>query len=121
MAQPHPLLEAGDGTPSLRPLYMLLPYLWPKGHPELKLRVIGSLVCLAFAILMTTVSPYVLGAVTDQLHSATGKALMVAFSLIFAYAMARILMQAFAQLRDGIFAKVQYHALREVGVSTFAH
>src|SRR5262249_33558927 len=23
--------------------------------------------------------------------------------------------------RDGIFAKVQYHALREVGVSTFAH
>jgi ATP-binding cassette subfamily B protein len=35
--------------------------------------------------------------------------------------LARILMQAFAQLRDGIFAKVQYHALREVGVSTFAH
>src|SRR5436189_5276864 len=30
-------------------------------------------------------------------------------------------MQAFAQLRDGIFAKVQYHALREVAVSTFAH
>ena len=30
-------------------------------------------------------------------------------------------MQAFAQLRDGIFAKVQYHAMREVAVSTFAH
>jgi len=26
-----------------------------------------------------------------------------------------------AQLRDGIFAKVQYHAMREVAVSTFAH
>ncbi len=35
--------------------------------------------------------------------------------------LARVLMQAFAQLRDGVFAKVQYHALREVGVSTFAH
>src|SRR4029077_6565070 len=32
-----------------------------------------------------------------------------------------IMMQVFAQVRDGIFAKVQYHALREVGVSTFAH
>jgi ATP-binding cassette subfamily B protein len=30
-------------------------------------------------------------------------------------------MQAMAQLRDGIFAKVQYHAMREVGVKTFAH
>jgi len=30
-------------------------------------------------------------------------------------------MQAFAQLRDGVFAKVQYHAMREVAVSTFAH
>ena len=35
--------------------------------------------------------------------------------------MSRILMQAFAQLRDGIFAKVQYHAMREVAVETFAH
>ena len=30
-------------------------------------------------------------------------------------------MQAFAQLRDGVFAKVQYHAMREVAVQTFAH
>jgi ATP-binding cassette subfamily B protein len=30
-------------------------------------------------------------------------------------------MQAFAQLRDGVFAKVQFHAMRQVAVSTFAH
>src|SRR6185312_6598761 len=42
-------------------------------------------------------------------------------SLIAAYAISRIMMQAFAQLRDGIFAKVQYHAMREVAVETFAH
>ena len=28
----RPLTEEGDGAPSLRPLYMLLPYLWPKGY-----------------------------------------------------------------------------------------
>src|SRR6201999_397274 len=37
------------------------------------------------------------------------------------YVISRIMMQTFAQLRDGIFAKVQYHAMREVAVSTFAH
>ena len=35
--------------------------------------------------------------------------------------LSRILMQAFGQLRDGIFAKVLYHAMREVAVQTFAH
>jgi ATP-binding cassette, subfamily B, heavy metal transporter len=123
---PHPLLETGDGTPSLRPLYMLLPYLWPKGRPDLKLRVIISLVCLAFAILVTTVSPYIFGWITNRLtgKATPGIASLIgagAFGLIVGYAASRILMQAFAQLRDGIFAKVQYHALREVGVSTFAH
>ena len=117
----HPLLESGDGAPSLRPLYMLLPYLWPKGRPDLRLRVVVSLVCLAFAILATVANPYILGLVTDQFHSLTGTAIAVAFGLIFAYVFSRIMMQAFAQLRDGIFAKTQYAALREVGVSTFAH
>src|SRR6202041_3416391 len=41
--------------------------------------------------------------------------------LIVAYAFSRVVMQFFAQLRDGVFAKVLYHALREVGVAAFAH
>jgi ATP-binding cassette, subfamily B, heavy metal transporter len=102
---------------------MLMPYLWPKGRPDLKLRVIISLVCLALGIIATTISPVFLKWITDRLahHSATAAVVAATFSLIFAYTLSRILMQAFAQLRDGIFAKVQYHALREVGVSTFAH
>ena len=119
----HPLLESGDGAPSLRPLYMLLPYLWPKGHPELKLRVVFSMGCLLLAILATAVSPLFLGWITDRLAHKNPSLipLMLVLSLIVAYAVSRILMQAFAQLRDGIFAKVLYHALREVGVATFAH
>jgi len=44
-----------------------------------------------------------------------------ALSWIAAYTVSRILMQAFGQLRDGVFAKVQYHAMRVVSVQTFAH
>ncbi len=119
----RPLTEEGSGVPSLRPLWMLLPYLWPKGRPDLRARVAVSLVCLVAAILATAAFPLFMGWITNNLahKPAIDIALMSALALIGGYVLARILMQAFAQLRDGIFAKVQYHALREVGVSTFAH
>src|ERR1700691_5875629 len=123
MAKPHPLLETGDGTPSLRPLYMLLPYLSPKGHPDLKMRVAPSMVCLLLAIAATAISPLLLGWLTDHLSRSTPSSIAMAatLGLIIAYALSRVVMQLFAQLRDGVFAKVLYHALREVGVATFAH
>jgi len=115
--------EEGEGAPSLRPLWMILPYLWPKGHPELKLRVVLSVVCLLLAILATTAFPLFMGWITNQLtkRPPITIAMFTTAALIGGYVVSRILMQAFAQVRDGIFAKVQYHALREVGVSTFAH
>jgi len=117
------MLESGDGTPSLHPLYMLMPYLWPKDRPDLRLRVVFALVCLVLSIAATTVSPVMFGWITDRLAHKTFANIAIAavFGLILGYVLSRILMQAFAQLRDGIFAKVQYNALKEVGVSTFAH
>ncbi len=117
------LTEEGDGAPSLRPLWMILPYLWPKGYPGLKARVAASVVCLLLAILATTAFPLFMGWITNQLirKPPVTIALLTTVALIGGYVLARILMQTFAQLRDGIFAKVQYHALREVGVATFAH
>ncbi len=117
------LTEEGDGAPSLRPLWMILPYLWPKGYTGLKARVAASVVCLLLAILATTAFPLFMGWITNQLirKPPVTIALLTTVALIGGYVLARILMQTFAQLRDGIFAKVQYHALREVGVATFAH
>ena len=102
MARPHPLLESGDGAPSLRPLYMLMPYLWPKGRPDLKLRVVVSLLCLVLAILATTIGPIMFGWIIDAANPRRGVAnilLATTFGLIAGYVAARILMQAFAQLR----------------------
>ena len=52
----HPV-EEGDGAPSFRPLWMLLPYLWPRQQPELRLRVFASVFFLVLATMATTVSP----------------------------------------------------------------
>ena len=120
---PHHPLEEGSGAPSLRPLYMLLPYLWPKNRPDLRWRVVVSILCLLLAIVATTAYPLFLGYATDALSSQPPSTIVMAsaIGMIVAYALARITMQLFAQVRDGIFAKVQYNALQEVGVSTFAH
>src|SRR5215469_3461385 len=125
----HPV-EEGDGAPSFRPLWALMPYLWPKGHPELRLRVIVAIVFLVLATAATSYSPLFFGYAVDALTTSktvNGHVVIVkialgyALAMIGAYVTSRILMQALAQLRDGVFAKVQYHAMREVAVSTFAH
>ncbi|HJR56374.1 MAG TPA: ABC transporter ATP-binding protein/permease [Rhizomicrobium sp.] len=116
----HPV-EEGSGAPSLRPLWTLMPYLWPR-DPGLKLRVFISILCLVLAIIATTIFPIVMGEITNALARSPAEiAMATTFALVGAYVLARIMMQAFAQLRDGIFAKVQYAAMREVGVETFAH
>src|SRR4051812_19207331 len=117
----HPI-EEGSGAPSFRPLWRLMPYLWPKGRPDLRWRVVLSLVFLALGIIATTISQQFLGAAVDEFGTTPQRAaLWVVIALVAAYVMSRVLMQAFGQLRDGVFAKVQYHAMREVAVQTFAH
>ena len=117
----HPI-EDGSGAPSFKPLWRLMPYLWPKGRPDLKARVLVSVVFLILATGFTSVSPLIYGWTVDQLRPTPANiALGTVMALIAAYMTSRILLQAFAQLRDGIFAKVQYHAMREVAVETFAH
>jgi ATP-binding cassette, subfamily B, heavy metal transporter len=119
---PHSAVEEGNSAPSFRPLWRLMPYLWPKGRPDLRARVIVSIVFLILATGFTSIYPLFLGWAVDRLKPTPANiAVGTVLSLISAYAISRILMQAFAQLRDGIFAKVQYHAMREVAVETFAH
>ncbi len=115
-----PLLEEGEGAPSFRPVAMLIPYLWPTGRWDLKARVAMALVCLVLAKVATVAVPWLFGQIVDSLRGPL-QSVAIPLTLIAIYTISRIMMQAFAQLRDGVFAKVAYHALRQVGLSTFAH
>ena len=99
-----------------------MPYLWPR-DAGLRMRVFVSILCMVLGIVATFYFPLLMGQVTDQLtvRPAAAIAIGLTLGLVGAYAASRILMQAFGQLRDGIFAKVLYHAMREVAVQTFAH
>jgi len=100
--------EEGNAAPSFRPLWTIMPYLWPKGRPDLRVRVIVSIVFLILATSATSYSPLFFGRAVDALTSSkeiAGRATLVpialgyALSMIAAYIVSRILMQAFAQLR----------------------
>ena len=118
---PNPVEEASS-APSLRPLWALMPYLWPRDARR-RMRVVLSLLCMMLGIAATFYFPLLMGQITNRLavKPVAAIAMGLTLGLVGAYVASRILMQAFAQLRDGIFAKVLYQAMREVAVQTFAH
>ena len=105
-----------------RAVRALGPYIWPAGHPGLKRRVLISVALLVLAKVVTLTVPFMYAWTVDALQPGPAyQGLTVALGLILAYGVARILMQAFAQLRDAVFAKVAYRAVREVAIKTFRH
>lgn len=103
-----------------RTLRSLMPYLWPQGRWDLRTRVLLAIFSLVLAKITTVAMPFAYSQAVDNL-SPDLKAVGVAVALIVAYGVARVMMQAFAQLRDAIFAKVVYHAVQKVAGKTFRH
>ena len=111
-----------DGAPSSSPLLQLMPYLWPAGRADLKFRVVVSNILLILTPVVTVATPYFFKLAVDNLQGNPADiAILVPIALIVSYGVAWIMSQAVAQLRDGIFAKVCYHALRVIAVETFHH
>jgi len=100
----------------------LLPYLWPKGEPGLRLRVVLALACLLAAKAATVYVPILYKRAVDILAPEDpGTVIFVPVALIVAYGVIRIASAAFAELRDALFAKVGQRAIRRVALETFSH
>src|SRR5690554_6099906 len=76
----------------------LLPYVWPKGRPDLRLRVVLAFAVLVLAKVVTIAVPIFFKEATDLLASSTpGLSLeqgvgLIAGALIVAYGASRVLM-----------------------------
>ncbi|HRN83547.1 MAG TPA: ABC transporter ATP-binding protein/permease [Hyphomicrobium sp.] len=106
----------------------LLPFIWPAGRRDLRLEVVGALVVLVIAKLVTVAVPVAFKTVTDWLATdmtaaeAAAKGLVLGVSmLIVAYGVGRIVMMALNQVRDVLFTRVGQHAIRELNNRTFRH
>ena len=99
----------------------LLPYLWPRDSLELRARVVLALMLLAAAKGINVVVPVFYKLAVDALTTPSGAIIAVPIMLLVAYGVARILAQAFGELRDAVFAKVAQRAIRQAGLNTFRH
>ena len=103
------------------------PYIWPKGRADIKSRIILALIILIFAKILTVLVPYSYKWATDALVGDNSAptiiptAILTPIILIIAFGLGRILMVAFNQLRDFVFAKVGQNAVRELGRISFSH
>lgn len=106
----------------------LLPFIWPQGRPDLRLQVMGAVVVLVAAKLVTIAVPLAFKEATDWLaapNDATTQgehalALGVVM-LILAYGVGRVLMMVLNQIRDVLFTRVGQNAVRELNNRTFRH
>ena len=117
--------EADGRRVEIRVVARVAPYLWPKGQPGLKWRVIIALSSLVLAKLVAVATPMILGSAVDSLAGnqnwLSQSFMLGAVGLTLAYGISRILESGFQQIRDVVFAKVGQRALRKVGLETFQH
>lgn len=109
----------------------LLPYVWLAERPDLKLRVILAFFALVAAKIITVIVPLAIKEAVDWLTgSATGSEAVsltpltlaaIPAMMILAYGAGRVLMVAFAQLRDVLFTRVAQNAVRALSNRTFRH
>src|SRR4051794_35808058 len=99
----------------------LLPYLWPRGEMELRVRVVAAIVCLFVAKVANVYVPVLYKHAIDALGTTAGTAAVLPIGMILAYGLARVLSLAFGELRDAIFSKVAQRSIRAVALNVFRH
>ena len=108
-------------TDAWKVIRIVLPYLWPRNAPELRLRVAAGAVLLVAAKLTNVAVPVLYKHTVDSLSNPLAQAVAVPILLLAAYGVSRVMAQAFGELRDAIFAKVAQRAVRQLALQTFDH
>ncbi len=110
-----------EPRPDIRAIKSLLPYLWPRGQSEMKLRVVVAIALLVAAKAANVYVPILYKRAVDALAHPGGAVIVLPIAVLFAYGLVRIFAMAFGELRDLVFAKVGQRAIRTVALRTFRH
>ena len=94
----------------------IIPYIW-----EYRGRVVLALVCLIFAKLAVIGVPLLLKEIVDKLNAPDIQVLVVPLALLLGYGGLRALSSLFNELRDIIFARVRYRAMRRLSTQVLQH
>ncbi|MCG6897285.1 MAG: ABC transporter ATP-binding protein/permease [Thiocapsa sp.] len=97
-------------------LRAMLPYLW-----EFRGRAVLALACLVLAKVANVGVPLVLGAIVDAFEATRTQVLVLPLSLLLAYGLLKLSAALFNELRDVVFARVRYRAMRRLSTKVLDH
>ncbi len=112
----HSEEDAHANRRDLHNLRNLLPYL-----SAYKGRAIFALVCLVLSKWANVSVPLVLREIIDHFEGKQEQLLAVPIALVAAYGAFRLLSSLFNELRDSVFARVRFHAMRELSNKVMKH
>jgi len=112
----HSEEEVHGNRRDLHNLRNLLPYL-----SVYKGRAIFALVCLVLSKWANVSVPLVLREIIDHFDGKQEQLLVIPIALVLAYGAFRLLSSLFNELRDSIFARVRFHAMRELSNRVMKH
>jgi ATP-binding cassette subfamily B protein len=96
-------------------LKKLFPFVW-----EFRGRVLIALACLVLSKLAVVGMPLILRDIVDSLDANNG-AVVLPIVLLLAYGALRLASSLFNELRDAVFARVRYHAMRGISHRVLSH
>jgi len=94
----------------------MFPYIW-----EYRGRVLFALSSLVISKLAIVGVPFILKAIVDKLDVQPGGVLVLPLALLISYGAVRLVSSLFNELRDAVFARVRYHAMRRVSARVLQH
>ncbi len=97
-------------------LRAMLPYLW-----EFRGRALLALACLVLAKVANVGVPLVLKDIVDAFEPGQAQALILPVSLLLAYGLLKLSATLFNELRDIVFARVRYRAMRRLSTRVLEH
>ncbi|MEX0941597.1 MAG: ABC transporter ATP-binding protein/permease [Pseudomonadales bacterium] len=127
MAFADPLsLEGGRQRPALATVASIVPFLWPKEAPAMRVRVVIAIGCLLVGRTANVYGPIVLKDLIDGLEQVAGNggstpALDGLMFLALLYGLMILLPGALTEIRATVFTPVSEYAQRVFGLMTFDH
>jgi len=119
MPPDHASTSAANPEHGIATLRRFLPYLWPKGEPALRARVLIAMLFVLGSKAVVLLMPFAYKAAIDRMAPGLEPGVAIAVALVAAYAGARFGGVLFDNLRNAIFELVGQDAARRLSLEVF--
>ncbi len=106
----------------MQTIKILLTYLWPKGHRQLKASGILAALFLILSKILSVYVPFLYKHAVDSLSiTPSHPEILLPVLVIVSYGLAKMGQSLFSEMRDFVFVRVSQNARRLISLHTFKH